>query len=304
MESHPRPSLILLLLCIALFTDAAQGQSLSIIKEGESEFLIKGAAPPDTRYVLQASGNLRLWADINDEVSGQVSHRVDIDGVTQRFFRLTPWTPPAPPIRLVILGDSTVGDGTGWGTRIHGYFKPTVQIVNLAWPNMSTSMFLTSEQMPKLRAIKPEFVIAQFGWIDAGGCDGTLRCRTTLQEYADNLKTIVQAIRGFDGTPILITPTDPRVFDDTGKVVFLLRDYVAITKDVATQLQVHLIDLNQLTHDLYNGLGESGSAYISRAPNDPAHYSQEGAQIVSGLLVNSLPDSLGPYLVENLDQAP
>lgn len=302
MDSLPRPSSILLFLCLALFADAALGQSLSIIKKGGSEFLIEAAAPPDTRYLLQASRNLHLWVDIQDEVSGKLSYRLESAGVRDRFFRLTPWIPPAPPIRLVLIGDSTVGDGSGWGTGIHGYFKPTVQIVNLAWPNMSSSMFLASEQMPKMLAIRPDFVLVEFGWIDAGGCDGTQRCRTTLQEYADNLKTIVQTIRGFNGTPILITPTDPMVFDDQGKVLFLLQDRVAVMKDVAAELQTHLIDLNDLSHDLFNELGESGSAYISRDPSDPAHYSPEGAQVISGLVVNALPDNLGPYLVGNFNQ--
>ncbi|MCI0620488.1 MAG: GDSL-type esterase/lipase family protein [Acidobacteria bacterium] len=308
MHLHRRHSSVLLFCGLALCAETALSQSLSIIKKGASEFLLEAAAPPDTRYALQASGNLQLWVDINDDLSGQVSNRLDITAVKHRFFRLTPWTESAPPIRLALLGDSTIWGGEndygpGWGKGIYGYLKPTVQVVNLAWPNFSTKAFLASEQEPRMRAIKPDFVLVEFGWVDWGGCPEIPpvdpdRCRTTLEEFAENMKTIVHAIRAFNGTPILVTPVDPRLFDDNGKVLPLLKDQVAVVKSLAAELQTHLIDLNQLSHDLYNELGDSGSAYIS-AQNDPVHFSVEGAQIISGLVVNALPNSLGPYLIGN-----
>jgi lysophospholipase L1-like esterase len=291
---------------MALCADAAFGQSLSIVKKGESELLIEAAAPPDTRYVLQASGNLRLWADINDEVSGEVSNRLDLAGVKQRFFRLAPWTPPPPPIRVVLLGDSTVAHEIGWGIGISGYFKPTVQVANLAQPGCSTKLFLTSIELWQMRVIKPEFVLLQYGWIDSVGCGGDLyRCGTTLQEYEGNLRTIVQYIREFNGTPILITPPDPKQFDDKGKVVrhAALHDHIAVLKKVAAELQTYLIDLNRLSADLLNELGESESTYILRSDADRVHYSPVGAQVISGLIVNALPDNLGPYLDGNFKPA-
>ncbi len=308
MISHPLPLSILVLFTAALAADAALGQSLSIIRKGESELLIEAAAPPDTRYVLQESGNCHLWQDVNDDVRGQLSYRVEGTKVTKRFFRLTPWTPPGPPIRLALIGDSTVagenGWGSGWGKGMHGYFKPTVQIVNLAWPNMSTATFLASEQKPKLVAIRPDFVLVQFGWVDWGGCNGDTICTTTLQDFAINLKAIIQAIRGFNGTPILVTQPDPRVFDEQGHVRPALQERSAVMKEVAAELQTPLIDLNRLSMDLANGLGERGSAFIGSTPGDWIHYSLEGAQVISGLVVNALPDSLGPYLVGILDPQP
>lgn len=293
---------------MALFADAAVGQSLSITRKGESEFLVEAAALADIRYVFQESVNCRVWADINDDVRGHLSYRFDAAGFTKRFLRLIPWTPPPPPIRVALLGDSTVAGqddyGSGWGKAIHGYFKSTVQIVNLAWPNMSTSAFLASEQRPKMLAIKPDYVLLQFGWIDWGGCNGDPRCTTTLREFADNLKTIVQDIRGFNGTPILITQPDPRAFDDNGKVIPTLQERATVMKEVAAELQTDLIDLNQLTRDRVNELGKNGIAFIGLDPSDWIHYSLEGAQLISGLVVNALPKSLGPYLVEILNPPP
>lgn len=285
---------------MALFADAALGQSLSIINKGESGFWIEAAAPPDTRYVLQASGNMDLWVDIHDEVWSQLSYRFDSAGVTKRFFRLTPWTPPAPTITIVLIGDSTVADFisnsslfNGWGQGIYGYFKPNVRVVNLAYPGYSTKVFLASAEMTTMLKIKPDFVLEQFGLADAYH---PTSAETTLQEYADNLKTIVQMIRGFNGTPILITPPALRFFDDKGKVSQGYWDRSAVVKNVATELQTPIIDLNQLSTDLFNELGPSGSAYIYW-DTEIQHYSDKGAQVIAGLVVNALPDSLGPYLV-------
>lgn len=293
---------------MALFADSALGQSLFIIRNGENKFWIEAGAPPDTRYRLQTSGDLQDWVNINDEVSGQFSYRFDSAGVTKRFFRLTPWAPPDPPITLVLIGDSTVADfvsndgrSAGWGEGIHGYFKPNVRVVNLGQPRQSTKVFLDSAEKAKLLVIKPDFVLVQFGRFDAFGDPPSV---TTLQEYADNLKTIVQTVRGFNGTPILITPVVPRIFDEKGKVLPALEDRSAAVKDVAAGSQTDLIDLNQLSLDLFNQLGDSASFYISWSDKDPYHFSLEGAEVIAGLVVNALPDSLRTRLVAKIKPPP
>lgn len=281
---------------MALFADAALGQSLSIINKGESGFWIEAAAPPDTRYVLQASENMHLWVDIHDEVWSQLSYRFDSAGVTKRFFRLTSWAPPAPPIIIVLLGDSTTSDCCGWGQGMYGYFKPNARVVNYAQPWTSTRTFLHSTEMNNMLLVRPDFVLMQFGLEDAVSPDPDHR--TTLQEYADNFKTIVQTVRGFNGTPILITPSVHRWFDDKGKVIPIWGDRSAVVRNVAAELKTHLIDLNQLTTDLYNELGESGCQFMTNQwLPDNFHFSPEGAQVISGVVVKALPDSLGPYLM-------
>jgi hypothetical protein len=133
---------ILLLFSLAFSADTAFGQSLSIIKEGENQLSIEASAPGGTRYALQVSKDLNLWLDVNDAVSGAVSNRVGSPGATERYFRLIPWAEPAP-IRIVLLGDSTVADLDsnfghfyGWGHGMPGYFKANAQVLNLAYPGV------------------------------------------------------------------------------------------------------------------------------------------------------------------------
>ncbi|MBE7504554.1 MAG: hypothetical protein HS113_30530 [Verrucomicrobiales bacterium] len=265
------------------------------LARSQSGVWIEGTVPSNSRCRFQASDNLNLWVDVADEVWGQFRHRCAPGGGTKRFFRLTPWTPPAPPIRLVLLGDSTVMDGCGWGPGLSAYFKPTVQVINLAWPAHSTKVFLASEQRTRMVVIRPEFVLLQFGAVDAlGGLDPE-HDKTTLEEYAINLETLIQIIRDFDGTPVLVTPIVRRNFDASGRVLPLFQDRCAVMKNVAVRLGTPLIDLNQLSMNLFNELGESGSAYLSW--RDRVHFSPEGAQVIAGLVASALPAPLGAYLL-------
>src|SRR5258708_40368522 len=100
----PMRSLTLLLIGAALAASTALGQSL-VVKKGDTNYWINVSAPSVTPYVLQESANLHLWADIHDGVQGQYSEPLDGAGVMprftldlQRYYRLTPSPPPAPPI--------------------------------------------------------------------------------------------------------------------------------------------------------------------------------------------------------------
>jgi lysophospholipase L1-like esterase len=298
-----------LLIWAALAASAALGQSLSIVKKVETNYWIEASAPADSPYVLQASANSHLWADIHDGVQGQFSYRLDQAGVAphfaadrQRFFRLTPSTPPAPPIVIMLLGDSMTSDCCGWGGGIYRYFKPNVTVVNYAMAWTSTKVFLRSAEWDKMLLVQPNYVLIQYGFVDQNPIDPDRY--TTLPEFEDNLKTIVNTVRGFNGVPILVTMHAPRVWDENGKAVLAWQDRNAVTKEVAAALQTPLIDLNPLTMDLLNQLGPAGSQFMELWAGDNMHLSPAGGWVVAQLVVNALPDSLGPYLTLLLDPPP
>jgi lysophospholipase L1-like esterase len=295
-----------LLVCAALAARAVLGQSLSIVKEGASNYWVEASAPPNNPHALRASENLHLWVDIHDEVQGQYSNRFDGSGVSQRYFRLTPSTPPAPPIRVMLIGDSMTSDCCGWGQGIYGYFKPNTTVINYAMAWTSTKVFLRSAELDKMLVVKPDYVLIQYGFMDQGlGPDLGPDSYTTPAEFADNLRTIVKMVRGFNGVPILVTLHSARLWDANGKVIPTWQDRNAVTKQVASELQTPLIDLNQLTFDLFNELGPSCQQWMrfpGFVPEDVMHLSLVGAQLVARLVVSALPDSLGPYLIGILDQ--
>lgn len=200
-----------------------------------------------------------------------------------------PW-----PIRLFLVVLLT---NAALGQPLARYLKPNVRVVNLALAFQSTKVFLSSIQKEYLVKIKPDFVLIHFGWVDASGFPDPYH--TLITEYEANLKTIIQIIRGFKGTPILMTPSGPREFDNTGKIVSSMPDQCQVARNVADEFQTYLIDLNELSKNLYNELGESKSAYISWSDADRAHFSLKGAEVIAGLVVDAFPSILRPQVVKD-----
>ena len=306
MFRNPGHASIVLLFLAALSSDAAAGQSLAIRRNSKYETRIEANSAIGIGYRLQASGELQGWADFSDQASGPLSYRIDNTGKTNRFFRLRTWAAENAPITLVLIGDSTVADFVvnnswfyGWGQGIYGYLKPNVRVVNLALAGNSTKVFLTSLEMQNMIRLKPDFVLIHFSLADTQWPDEESQVRTTtIPEYEANLKTIVQAIRDFKGTPILMTPANPRVFDDEKMVVPSMQDQCRVVKYVAAARQTYLIDLNQLSRNLFNELGETESAYISWSDKDRGHFSLKGAEVIAGLVINAFPNILRPHVVE------
>jgi len=290
------------LICAALASSAGFGQSLSIIKSGESNYWIEASAPANNPQTLQASANLHLWADIHDPVQGQYSSPLGGMTVAQRYFRLVHSAPPAPPIVVMLLGDSTASDDAGWGGGMYGYFKPNATVVNYSQPADSTKEFLQqSDELAKMLLVQPNYVFVAFGWEDAVGDPDRY---TTPEEFRTNLVTICQIVRGFEGVPILVTLLFYRTFDDNGMVIPPDPAWNDAMKEVAAELQTPLIDLTQLTVDLCNQLGPSGTEFMNASPTDVLHLSPAGAVVVARLVVNAVPDALGPYLTGIFDPPP
>lgn len=272
-------------------------QSLVILKETETNFWIEASAPADNPHTLQASENLLLWADVRENVTARISVSVTNVGRSQHYFRLKPSEPPPPPIRVMLLGDSMGSDCCGWGRGLYGYFKENATVINYAFANSSTRYFLQSAEKENMLLIKPDYVLINYGYMDNSA--DTSR-NTTLEEFDQNLRTIVEMVRSFGGVPILIPVHAPRVWDAHGKVIrsagMLVRN--SITKQVSEDLNILFIDLFELTLDLYNELGPTRTAALAFElfPGDPMHISQLGGEHFSRLVVNALPESFGPYL--------
>ena len=142
--------------------------------------------------------------------------------------------------------------------------------------------------------IKPDYVLMQFGFYDGGGAENT----TTFDEFAQNLRVIAQEVRSFNGVPILITIHAARLWDRQGKVIPIEKDHNGIIKQVAAELRTPLIDLNQLSGNLLTTLGRDGAAFMENElyVDNPMYLSPAGAQYISQIVVNALPDAIGPYL--------
>ncbi len=147
--------------------------------------------------------------------------------------------------------------------------------------------------------IQPNYVLIQFAWSDGAS--------VSQDDFAANLRNIVQIIRGFNGIPVLITLHAARVWDAQGKLDPWEHPYNVQIRQVSAELNTPLIDLYQITRVLFTELGPTGAAFMHFdpfPPDDVMHVSPLGAVYVSRVLTHYLPDSLGPYLTGIFDPPP
>ena len=100
----------------------------------------------------------------------------------------------APPIRIVVIGDSTVAsypkppkdrpDLTGWGQVFGEYFGPNVKVLNHAKSGRSSKSFQKEGLWKKALEEKPDYVFIQFGHNDCPGKgDRTTDPKTDFRDY-------------------------------------------------------------------------------------------------------------------------
>jgi lysophospholipase L1-like esterase len=291
MVSLKSSSVLAVLLFVVSFANRANAQSLNILPTGTNRISLEATSPPNIGYRFQASTDLENWEDISDQASGPLSHWIDLTNNWQGFFRTSGASTEDAPVTLILLGDSTVADFVsnfyGWGQALYERLKPNVLLVNYATPLESTRSFLGSIRKDNLQRIKPDFVLVQLGLEDDNAY--LALAYTSLPEYEENLRKIVQLIRDFKGTPILVTPPVSRWFWGGQIPPGVLADRSAVMRKVATELQVYFIDLNQLTFDLYNQLGQTDSAYITYSDLDRTHFSEAGSHVIADLVVKAFP---------------
>ncbi|HEX7858960.1 MAG TPA: GDSL-type esterase/lipase family protein [Verrucomicrobiae bacterium] len=284
----------LLLLTFGGGSSGTKAQSLAVLKERPTNFLLEAQSPTNIGYRIEASADLGNWLVASDQASGTFRLRfAPTNGI--QFFRLNTWITDDLPITVVSLGDSTVADYAanseqfcGWGQGMHDNFRPNVRYFNLAMPLESSRSFPISMQRENMLRIKPEFVFVQFGAVDSYGMEGHT---TTMPEYATNLKAIIHTIRNIQATPILVTPPAVRYFDSQGKVAppEWLVQRCEVVRKVATETQTYLVDLNASSTALLNQLGPAGIAFMAPNGIDLGHFSFAGAEVIADLVMEDLP---------------
>lgn len=286
-----------------LASDALHGQDLSMHHGSSGEIQLKVKAKEGTTYRLEKSLNLTEWFSDSDPWVETKNFKIALQGQAAGFYRLETWETTDDPIIIGLLGDSTVvdfsfWDGTfgGWGESLPDYVGPDVRIANMAQPGESTRTFLeTSWRVKNLQLVSPDFVLIQYGMIDEIASEPEKL--TTFEAYKNNLETLVQLVRDFDGTPILVTPPAKRAYGLDGKVVDWLNERSTIVREVADRLHCPSVDLNGLTRDYFNEKGNAATRDMTT--DDRLHYKITGSQVLAGMVAANFPGILKPYLDSN-----
>ncbi len=210
-------------------------------------------------------------------------------------------------IGVYLIGDSTMADKTpearpetGWGMPFRNFFDETVSIENHAKNGRSTRTFLAENLwQPVFDKLKPgDYVFIQFGHNDESK-EKTDRYTPPVQ-FKDNLARFVNETRSKGAIPVLLTPVSRRRFDASGRVMESHTEYTALVCEVATRMQVQLIDLDKKSRALLDIYGPEKSKLLflhlkpGEHPNYPngkednTHFNEAGALEVAKLVLDGI----------------
>jgi len=202
-----------------------------------------------------------------------------------------------PDLLLTIIGDSTVSayaTGStirGWGEFVQPRLRRRVRVTNLAVPGASTVSFIAEGRWKQAMDTKPQVILIQFGTNDS-------LLGFSLAQYRVNLRWMVESSRAAGAFPILVTPMQLRVFQK-GQFVPSLRDYAGTMRQVATETGTLLVDLHDLSGQLYTKLGPERTQQLG--PSDATHFNATGAHAMADIILRELTAVRNPLLREIVD---
>jgi lysophospholipase L1-like esterase len=224
--------------------------------------------------------------------------------------------PAARGVRIVLVGDSTVTEGSGWGLGFRQLAIPEATVVNTAQNGRSSKSFRDEGHWAAAIAARGEYYLIQFGHNDQPG-KGPERETDPATTYPANMARYVDEVRAIGGTPILVTSLVRRTFSGTAptRLTSSLGPWVEAVKRVAAEKQVPLIDLDASSRALCERLGPIDTArYNLRTAQgtwDTTHLDAAGSLVFATLVVRDLKrvvPALAPWLRDDvapvLDEPP
>jgi lysophospholipase L1-like esterase len=233
------------------------------------------------------------------------------------------FAPARAPLRLFIIGDSTVSDYpdrqapmTGWGQVIGLFFgSGSVTVNNRAIGGRSSRSFIEEGRWSSVRGeLGPgDFLLIQFGHNDR---DTKPERHADTAQYRRYLTQYVDEARAKGAVPILVSPMNMNAWNGaTLRRVFTegANDYRAAMLRVVAARKVPFVDLEKKSADLFQALGRE---YISRFlfmslqggeyanyPNglsDGTHFQEMGALEMARLVTEGIREMASDTSVRDL----
>jgi len=198
----------------------------------------------------------------------------------------------APPIRIALVGDSTVTETAGWGKAFAELLTPNVRLTNCARGGQSTKSFLDQGLLATALLGHPNYVLIQFGHNDMPG-KGPNRETDPNTTYRTNLIRYVDESRAAGAQPVLVSSLVRRTWNRTdGTLIDGLAPYAEAMKAVAAEKKVPLVDLHARSLVAVQNLGAKGSEDLGpmteKGTRDGTHLSPKGAALMAGLVAEEL----------------
>jgi lysophospholipase L1-like esterase len=205
--------------------------------------------------------------------------------------------------RIVLVGDSTVTEESGWGLGFRELVNEKAELINLAKSGRSSRSYRAEGWWQKCLDAKPHFVVIQFGHNDQTG-KGPERESDPQTAFRDHLRSYVDEALQHGIKPVLFSPLTRRRWTDEGKIVPTLSEYAEATMEVAREKVVSRLDLHALS--LFQCEQFGPTAFRAFEPMDEkgadhTHLNREGSRAVAQLIVQELMVEV-PELARLIDQ--
>jgi len=220
---------------------------------------------------------------------------------------------PLPPIRVILVGDSTIATGNGYGDALCARFRPEVTCLNLAANGRSSSSFRSEGRWADVQALMRDgggfaatYVLVQFGHNDQPGKRHATDLATA---FPANMARYAADTRALGATPVLVTPLTRRMFKGPN-LHDTLMPWAAATRQAAAQERVPLLELNADSAAAVQRMGQVEADTLAveqaAAPGSPAkskfdwtHLGPKGAALFAGMVAGELRTAvpgIAPYL--------
>jgi pectinesterase len=206
----------------------------------------------------------------------------------------------AQSVKIVLVGDSTVAEGGGWGPGFRAAMGSGYEVVNLARNGRSSKSFRDEGAWAPALTAGAKYILIQFGHNDGPG-KGPDRETNPGTSFHANMADYVEEARAAGAIPILLTSIVRRNLTPEGKVkADSLVPYVEEVRRVAAEEKVAVIDLYELTLEQCETLGPARCAELNaRAADgsaDTTHLSAKGQAEIGALVARKFSTMVLPWV--------
>ena len=204
-------------------------------------------------------------------------------------------TTAAHKIKIVLVGDSTVADSSGWGLGFKEFVDTNkAECINVARGGRSSMSFMREGRWTNALALKADYYLVQFGHNNQPGKPGR---STDMPTFIANMKQYAEEARAIGAVPVLVTPLTRRQWDkdNPGKINSTLEPYAEDVREIAAEEHVPLVDLHARSIELCEKLGrekcyEFSPVKVTDGTNvyDGTHLMGKGRVMFARIVVDEL----------------
>jgi pectinesterase len=198
---------------------------------------------------------------------------------------------PTRPVRIVLVGDSTVTDDSGWGAGFRQLALDPMEVINLAANGRSSKSYIDEGRWKDALARRGNYYFIQFGHNDEPG-KGPERETDPETTFRANIVRYVEEARGIGATPVLITSLVRRTYNEDGTIRTTQTPYVTVVRAVAREKDVPLVDLHAISRADAEQAGDDVWADLSPRDDkgvvDRTHLNAKGGGVVGRMVADAL----------------